>query len=218
MMPTVADKYEINPDKLSEVIKRAVEKYVRNPYVMAEISNRHIHISRVDLDALFGEGYELTPMKELLPGQYACDETVAVVGRKGRFERVRLLAPIRGKTQLEISMTDSFLLGVEAPVNISGDLRSAATVAIENPQNGAKIERACAIVALRHIHLSLEFAKRYGLRDQQVVAVEFEGPRAVTFGNVLLRVSKDFTDEMHLDIDEANAGGIKNGDYGRIIV
>jgi putative phosphotransacetylase len=180
------------------------------------------------LDALFGEGRELTPRKDLLPGQYACDETVTIRGPKGKLERVRILGPVRKVTQVEISLTDSFTLGVRVPVNESGTLTGAASVMIENPENGVRIRRACAIAALRHVHLSLEFAAKYGLRDKQIVSLAFEPeglgsdkrkrPRPLIFGGVLLRVSSEFTDEIHIDTDEANAGGIVNGDFGRIIV
>jgi putative phosphotransacetylase len=206
----------LDPARLREAVKRAVDKYTNDPYVKVGVSNRHLHVSREDLDALFGEGWELTPRKELLPGQYACDETVTVRGPKGKLERVRILGPIRKATQVEISLTDSFTLGVRVPVNESGNLTGAASVAIENPKNGARIERTCAIAALRHVHLSLEFAAKYGLRDKQIVSLTFEGPRPLTFGGVLLRVSGEFTDEIHLDTDEANAGAISNGDWGKI--
>ncbi|MDR1649696.1 MAG: phosphate propanoyltransferase [Synergistaceae bacterium] len=213
-----ADMFVTDPVRLREAVKKAVDKYTKSPYVKVGVSNRHIHISREDLDELFGKGRALTPRKELLPGQFACDETVTIIGRKNRLERVRILGPVRKATQVEISLTDAFTLGVRAPVNESGNLTGAASVIIENPDNGARIKRACAIAALRHVHLSLEFAAKYGLRDGQLVSLAFEGPRALTFGGVLVRVSGDFTDEIHLDTDEANAGRIGNGDFGKIII
>jgi putative phosphotransacetylase len=209
--------FATDPAKLREAVKRAVDKYTGSPYVKVGVSNRHIHISREDLDELFGKDRALSPRKELLPGQYACDETVTIIGRKNRLERVRILGPVRKTTQVEISLTDAFTLGVRAPVNESGNLTGAASVIIENPENGAWIERACAIAALRHVHLSLEFAAKYSLRNGQIVSLAFEGPRALTFGEVLVRVSGEFTDEIHIDTDEANAGRIKNGDFGKII-
>jgi putative phosphotransacetylase len=218
------DTFELDPVRLREAVKKVVDQYTGSPYVKVGVSNRHIHLSREDLDALFGEGRELTPRKELLPGQYACDETVTVTGRKGKLERVRILGPIRKATQVEISLTDAFTLGVHVPVNESGTLTGAASVMIENPENGARIRRACAIAALRHVHLSLEFAARHGLRDKQIVSLAFgpngmnRGARPLTFGGVLLRVSSEFTDEIHLDTDEANAGAISNGDWGKIVV
>lgn len=206
----------MNRESLREII---IEK-LNLPYVRAGVSNRHIHMSQNDLQALFGICHQLTPVKGLLPGQYASSDVVSITGRKGKLERVRVLGPLRTQTQVEISLTDSFTIGVPIPVNESGYLRDAGTVIIENPANGARIERACAIAALRHIHLTTSFAKQHALCDKQIVSVEFSGggKRGVTFGGVLLRVSKDFSDEMHLDTDEANAGQISNGDIGRIIV
>ncbi|MDR1377691.1 MAG: phosphate propanoyltransferase [Synergistaceae bacterium] len=204
--------------RLREAVKRAVDKYMGSPYVKVGVSNRHVHVSQEDLDTLFGKGHALTPIKNLLPGQYACDETVTIRGCKGRLERARILGPVRKETQVEISLTDSFTLGEIVPVNESGNLTGAASVVIENPENGVWIERACAIAALRHVHLSLGFAAKYGLRDKQTVSLIFEGRRPLRFGGVLLRVSSEFTDEIHIDTDEANAGGIVNGDWGKIIV
>jgi putative phosphotransacetylase len=215
------DTFEPSSDRLREAVKKAVDRYMKyagSPCVKVGVSNRHLHISREDLDELFGKGRALTPKKNLLPGQYACEETVTIKGPKGRLERVRILGPERKTTQVEVSLTDAFTLGVRVPVNESGTLAGAASVVVENPENGARIERACAIAALRHVHLSLEFAAAHGLRDKQIVSLAFEGPRALTFGGVLLRVSDEFTDEIHIDTDEANAGGIANGDWGKIIV
>ena len=203
---------EIETAALQEIVARVVARYKR-PRVKVSISNRHIHLSQEDLRLLFGESYKLTYTKELLPGEFACEETVSVIGRKGRFEKVRILAPVRKETQVEISLTDSFTLGIPVPVNASGNLKEAGVVVIENSRNGARIERACAIAALRHIHLSNGFASMYGFSDKQIVSVSFEGPRGLRFDNVLLRVSKDFIEMMHVDIDEANAAGIKNDDY-----
>lgn len=204
--------------RVRKIVEKTIETFEREPFVKIGVSNRHIHISRVDLELLFGEGYELTPVKELLPGQYACSETVAVIGPKGRFERVRVLGPVRGESQLELSLTDGFVLGVTLPVNESGNLNGAAFIVVENQANGARIERRCAIAALRHVHLTPDFARRHALRDKQVVSVACDGVRAVVYDNVLLRVSKDFVDEMHIDTDEANAGGIRTGDYGKILL
>ena len=203
---------EIDDAALMEAVTRVVARY-KAPRVEVSISNRHIHLSQEDLFLLFGENYKLTHTKELLPGEFACEETVAVIGGKGRFEKVRILAPVRKETQVEISLTDSFTLGVPVPVNASGNLKGAGVVTIQNTLNGNKIERACAIAALRHIHLSDKFADTHGFRDKQIVSVSFEGPRGLRFDNVLLRVSKNFLEMMHVDTDEANAAGIKNGDF-----
>lgn len=204
----------------SESLRKIIIESIRLPYVRVGISNRHIHMSRDDIQTLFGSGYELTPVKELLPGQYASSDFVSIIGKKGRLEKVRVLGPFRTVTQVEMTLTDSFTIGVPIPVNESGDLSGAGAIIIENPSSGARIERACAIAALRHIHLTPAFAKRHNLCDKQMVSVEFSGTgkRGIIFGGVLLRVSKDFEDEMHIDTDEANAGQISNDDIGKIIV
>jgi putative phosphotransacetylase len=210
-----------------KVVTIALERIEKTPFVKIGVSNRHLHIDRGDLDALFGKNYSLHPIKELLPGQFACDETVTVRGESKKskkskersdIQKVRILGPIREKTQLEIALTDSFALGVPVPVNESGDLKGAGTVLIENPLNGSCIERTCAIAALRHIHLTPDFARKFGLIDKQFVTVECDGRRKMMFGNVLIRVSPDFRDEMHIDTDEANAALIRNGEYAKIIV
>ena len=202
---------------LRQIIIDTVKEIESVPYVKVGVSNRHIHLSQEDADILFGKGYKLTPIKGLLPGQFACAETVTLSGKKGAPLKARILGPARSATQAELSVTDGFAMGLDVPVNESGDLSGAETVAIQNPENGVTIERKCAIAALRHVHLTPEFAEKFGLKDKQMVSVEFEGQRGLVLGNVLLRVSRDFTDEMHIDLDEANTGLIKNGDLGKII-
>jgi putative phosphotransacetylase len=208
----------MDQEQLREIIAGVIREVRDTPFIATGVSNRHIHMSRADLDILYGPGYELTPVKDLQPGQYACSETVAVSGPKGRFSVVRILGPVRDLTQFELSLSDTFTLGVGCPINESGNLSGAGRVRIENPSGGASIERDCAIVALRHIHLTPETAAKHGLRDKQTVSVEYNtGGRRLVFGDVLLRVSEKFADEIHIDTDEANAGAIKNGDIGLII-
>lgn len=209
----------INQANLKTFISGIVREFESAPYIKVGVSNRHIHLSQTDLDALFGSGYQLTNMRDLSqPGQFACKETLRIIGKKGQINNVRILGPVRRQTQLELSLTDTFTIGIQAPINESGILTGAGTAIIENPNTGAQIERAAAIVALRHVHLTPETAEKFGVKDKQFVEVAFDnGIRDILFKRVLLRVSKDFCDEMHLDTDEANAGCIKNGDYGLII-
>ena len=204
---------------LRKIIEETVLAFEGLPYVVTGVSNRHIHLSREDIDILFGAGYELTAMKELAqPGEFACEETICAVGPKGRIDKVRVLGPQRKATQIELSLTDTFNLGARCPVNLSGNLSQAGKVRLENPSKGTFVERQCGIVAMRHIHLTPQTAGRYGLKDKQIVSLEYgEGLRAIRFGGVLLRVSPSFVDEAHLDTDEANAGAIKTGDFGLII-
>lgn len=205
-------------ERLRKIIVDVIREVQGAPFITTGVSNRHVHLSHADLDILYGPGYELTPIKDLQPGQYASKETVAVSGPKGRISGVRILGPVRGLTQVEVSLSDTFALGVPCPINESGNLSGAGKVQITNPANGASIERVCAIVAMRHIHLTPETAEKYGLKDRQIVSLEYNaGGRRLVFGDVLLRVSERYADEIHIDTDEANAGAIRNGDLGLII-
>jgi putative phosphotransacetylase len=146
------------------------------------------------------------------PGQYACQETVIVRGPKGEFKKVRVLGPLRPETQLEISKTDSFTLGVSTPVRESGDLKDTPGIEIIGPAGSVKKDHG-VIVALRHIHMSTEDAKKFGVKDKDVVDVIVGNEtRKAILTNVLVRVSDKFVLEMHLDIDEGNAVGAGNND------
>lgn len=181
------------------------------------ISNRHLHLSQEDLEVLFGPGYELTPKKDLSqPGQYAAEETVAVIGPKGSLSKVRILGPVRKQTQVEISFTDSFKLGVEPPVRDSGDLADSPGITLEGPKGRINIPEG-VIVAQRHLHLHTSEADKLGLKDKEYIKVKTEGQRAVVFENVLVRVSPKYKMDLHLDTDEANAAGLKNGDLVTVL-
>lgn len=176
------------------------------------VSNRHVHVSQADLEVLFGRGYQLNNFKGLSqPGQYAAKETVAIKGSKGRFEKVRILGPVRRESQVEISLTDSFRLGIKAPVKESGYLEQTPGIELIGPAGSVALSQG-TIVALRHIHMTSADAERMGVRDKDTVEVETYGTRAGVLGNVLVRVSDDFHLELHIDIDEANACALKNGD------
>ena len=176
------------------------------------ISNRHLHLSKKDLESLFGNGYELTVMKDLCqPGQYAAQETVTLVGPKGELEKVRVLGPVRSATQVEVSMTDSFKLGIKAPVRESGDLKTAPSLRIRGPQGEVEVPET-AILAWRHIHMHTSEAEQLGVKDREMVNVHIPGDRSMTLHNVIVRVRPDFALEFHVDTDEANACGLKNGD------
>ncbi|MDR1253181.1 MAG: phosphate propanoyltransferase, partial [Treponema sp.] len=202
----------MDQERLKKIITDVINEVREAPFIITGVSSRHIHLSHTDLDILYGPGYELSPIKDLQPGQYASNETVAVSGPRGKFPNVRILGPVRGLTQLEVSLSDTFTLGVRCPINESGNISGAGRVRIENPANGISIERDCAIVAVRHVHLTPETAKKHGFKDKQIVSLEYSArDRRLVFGDVLLRVSEKFADEIHLDTDEANAGAIKNG-------
>ncbi|HZH92509.1 MAG TPA: phosphate propanoyltransferase [Tissierellaceae bacterium] len=181
------------------------------------LSNRHIHISQKDLDTLFGEGYELTKMKDLSqPGQYACEEKVDVVGPKKTIKGVRILGPVRPDTQLEVSITDAFTLGVSPMIRNSGDVADTPGVRIVGPKGEAEIDRG-TIVAARHIHMHTSDGEEFGIKDGEMVSIKVPGPRGLVFDNVLVRVHPSFALEMHVDIEEGNAAGIRNGDMVEVI-
>ena len=200
-------------DLVKLVTRLVVERLQSGPSIPIGISNRHIHLSRADMDVLFGKGSELTWKQDLKqPGQYACQETVIVRGPKGEFKKVRVLGPLRPETQLEISKTDSFTLGVSTPVRESGDLKGTPGIEIIGPAGSVKKDQG-VIVALRHIHMSTEDAKKFGVKDKDVVDVIVGNEtRKAILTNVLVRVSDKFVLEMHLDIDEGNAVGAGNND------
>lgn len=181
------------------------------------LSNRHIHLSKEHLDILFGEGFELTKMKDLSqPGQYASNEKVDIAGPKGILKGVRILGPVRKETQIEISLTDGFVLGTNPPVRDSGDLTSSPGAKIIGPNGEIQIDNG-VIAAARHIHMHTSDAEDFGTADKDVVSVRVDGKRGLTFDNVLIRVHKDYALEMHIDIDEGNAANLKNGSMVELI-
>ncbi|WP_217557438.1 phosphate propanoyltransferase [Paenibacillus sp. GbtcB18] len=181
------------------------------------ISARHIHLKPEHITRLFGEGYELTVLKDLSqPGQFAAGETVAVVGPKGRFDKVRILGPARNISQLEISRTDAFALGVNPPVRESGNIEGTPGIKIVGPKGELELEEG-VIVAARHIHFHTEDAKKWGIEDKQRLRVRVETDRPVIFEDVIARVSDQFALDMHIDTDEGNAAGLKTGDVGIIV-
>ena len=172
------------------------------------ISNRHIHLSQADLDALFGAGYELTKMKDLSqPGQYACKETVTVVGPKGAIEKVRILGPVRKATQVEVIAGDSFKLGVAGDVRMSGDLVGTHGVTLVGPKGSVQTKEGL-IVAQRHIHMTLADAARLGVKDGDIVDIKVTGNRGGIFSNVAIRANDSSALECHIDTEEANAMGL----------
>ena len=180
------------------------------------LSNKHIHLSQADVEALFGAGYELTHKKDLSqPGQYACEEMVEVVGPKGST-KMRVLGPARPESQVEVSLADARALGIAVPVRQSGDVEGTPGCKLVGPKGEVEIERG-VIVAARHIHMSLEDAEKFGVKDKDVVSVQTEGLRGLLFNNVLVRANANFKLEMHVDLEEGNAAGVKNGDLVELV-
>ncbi len=199
-----------------QTINRMDEK--DNGYqVPVGVSARHIHLTQQDVETLFGEGYQLTKKKDLMGGQFACNETVTIVGLKLRaIENVRVLGPVRKASQVEISSTDALKLGIKAPVRESGNVAGSAPIAVVGPKGAIYMKEGC-IVAMRHIHMSPADAAAAGVHDGDVVSVKAENERGTVFNHVKIRVSESFTLEMHIDTDEANASKIKTGDKVTII-
>ena len=181
------------------------------------LSNKHVHLQQDHIDILFGKGHELTNMKDLKqPGQFAAKETVKVIGPKGSFDKVRILGPARPESQIEVSLTDARSLGIKAPVCESGRLEGTPGITLEGPCGTVTLTKG-VMVALRHIHMPPDIADQLGIKDKDWVCVETCGIRKTIFCNVLARVSDQFDYEMHLDTDEANAAGLNNDDYLKII-
>lgn len=196
-------------------ITRVLEAQKQQPFLV-EISAHHIHLTQEHVEALFGKGHQLTKHADLSqPGQYACKEQLAIVGPKGRIERVRILGPARKYTQVEIAMTEQFKLGIHPPIRESGDITDTPGCVLESPNGSVQIDRG-VICALRHVHMTPEDALRYGVRDKSFVRVKIAGDRELVFGDVLVRVDPSFKLAMHIDTDEGNAANVKTGANGYI--
>ncbi len=181
------------------------------------VSARHVHVTKDDLKILFGNDFKLTKKVDLSqPGQFACNEQVTLKGPKGTIERVRILGPERGETQVEVSKTDSFALGINPPVRNSGDLEGAAEVTIIGPKG--KVTKNAAIIAARHVHATKEDAEKYGFVGKEFVTLVVKGEKPGILENVYVRISDKFSYEVHLDTDDANAFLIKQGDEAELIV
>ena len=194
-------------------ITRVLEAQKQQPFLV-EVSAHHIHLTQEHVEALFGQGHQLTKHADLSqPGQYACKEQLAIVGPKGRIERVRVLGPARKYTQVEIAMTEQFKLGVHPPIRESGDIADTPGCTLEGTAGSVKLERG-VICALRHVHMTPEDALRYGVRDKSFVRVRVAGDRELVFGDVLVRVDPSFALAMHIDTDEANAANVQDRGAG----
>ena len=181
------------------------------------VSQRHVHLSREDLDTLFGKGYELTVSKYLMGREYASEEFVTLVGPSLKsIEKVRVLGPVRKNIQVEISRTDTFTLKVSPPVRPSGDIKGSERLVLVGPKGTVYLKEG-VIIANRHIHLTPEYALEHNISDNDYVDVEVEGIKPTRFYDVQVRVRDDFNVEMHIDTDDANSAGLKNGAKVRII-
>lgn len=202
-------------DKYESVLKLLLEAFqeTQTPTQVKEeageipvgVSNRHIHLSQADLDCLFGTGYQLTKIKDLSqPGQYACKEVVTICGPNGAIEKVRILGPVRSKTQIEILEGDCYKLGVKTQSRLSGDLQGTVGITIIGPKGSVQTTEGL-IVAQRHIHMTPKDAERFGVYDGQMVSIQIAGLRGGTYSNVAIRANNESALECHIDTEEANA-------------
>lgn len=183
------------------------------------ISARHVHLTHATAERLFGPGYQLHPHAPLTqPGQYAAEETVTLIGPHGRLEHVRVVGPERQADQVEISRSDQIVLGIDAPVRLSGELVGTPGITLEGPRGRVTLTKG-VVCALRHIHMSPEDARRLGVHDHDTVEVSVtpHHGRDLIFGDVVVRVSPGYRLELHLDTDEGNAAGVVHGDTARLL-
>lgn len=200
-----------NPD-----LEAVVSTVLGRIFVELEASGRHVHVTKEQAMTLFG--HSLTPKRPLSqPGQYLCNERVAVIGPKGEFENVAVLGPERKAAQVEISVTDGRILGIDPPVRQSGDVSGTPGATLVGPMGKVTIPEG-VMAAKRHIHMTPEDASRMGVADKQIVKLRVYTRRPLTFEDVVIRVSPDFATFVHLDYDEANACGFSKGDLGRILL
>lgn len=208
-------------ERITRMVLQAIENTKQNENRMTVpvgVSARHIHLTKEDVEKLFGAGYQLTKKKELMGGQFAANEQCTIVGLKLRaIENVRILGPVRSKSQVEISATDARTLGVNAPLRQSGDTAGSAPVALVGPKGVIYLQEGC-IVAARHIHMTPGEAASASLRDGDYVSVRMGNERGAVLDNVKIRVDASFSLEMHIDTDEANACQVKQGDFAIITV
>ena len=197
-------------------MQKLIDMVMDRIFIELEASGRHVHLTKAQSHALFG--HSLTPKRPLSqPGQFLANERVTVKGPKGEFQNVAVLGPERKEAQVEISLTDGRTLGIQPPVKLSGSTEGSPGAVLTGPMGEIKLPQG-VIAAKRHIHITPEKAALLGISDKQTVRLQTYTQRPVIFEDVVVRVSPDFADYVHLDYDEANACGWKNGDLGRILL
>jgi len=196
-------------------MEQLVENVLRRVFIEMEASGRHVHVTKEQAQTLFGHG--ITPDRPLSqPGQWVAKERVTVIGPKGQFHNVAVLGPERRDAQVEISLSDGRVLGIQPPIRPSGSVEGSPGVLLKGPMGEVRLQQG-VIAAQRHIHITPEDAERMGVRDKQVVRLQAYTDRPLVFDDVLVRVSREFATRVHLDYDEANACGYQTGDLGRIL-
>ncbi|MBA3052211.1 MAG: phosphate propanoyltransferase [Candidatus Omnitrophota bacterium] len=185
--------------------------------VICNVSNRHVHITQENFSALFGQTYAMRKLKDLMqPGEFASKELIEIAGPRGSIKKVRILGPFRKYTQVEISRTDSFKLGVSAPVKESGKISGSSPLRLVGPAGEIELKEGC-LVAVRHIHMTPADAKELELKDGETVRIEINGKRGGIMGDTLVRVSPNYALECHIDTDEANAFDFKSGGWVYVV-
>ena len=196
-------------------MQKLVEAVTGRLFVELEASGRHVHITKEQALDLFG--HPLTPKRPLSqPGQFLAEERITVIGPKGEFRDVAVLGPERKDAQVEVSLTDARVLGLEVPIRPSGSVKGSPGAILQTERSRVQL-REGVIVAQRHIHLTPEDAKQFGVKDKQTVKLQTYTARPVVFDDVVVRVSPEYASYVHLDYDEANACGFQKGDLGRIL-
>ena len=197
-------------------LDQVVEAVMDRLFVKLEASGRHVHVTKEQAQTLFG--HPLTPKRPLSqPGQYLANERVTVIGPKGEFTNVAVLGPERKEGQVEISLTDGKTLGITPPVRMSGNVKGSPGAVLSGPMGQVALSQG-VIAAQRHIHMTPEDARHFGVSDGQAVKLQTYTLRPLIFGETVVRVSPDFATYVHLDYDEANACGFAQGDLGRIVI
>ncbi|MGE5702938.1 MAG: phosphate propanoyltransferase [Clostridia bacterium] len=182
------------------------------PTIPVGVSNRHVHLSPADVEKLFGQGYSLTPFRNLSqPGQFAAAELVTLHGPKGLIQNVRVLGPARGASQVEISKTDGFGLGIHPPVRLSGDIEGTPGITLIGPKGFVTLEKG-VIIAKCHVHMSAEEARQFGVQNGDSLILQTTGDRPIIYPDVVVRVSPNYALDFHIDLDEGNAANLKTGD------
>jgi putative phosphotransacetylase len=203
----------ISENMIDQIVKEIKQKI----FVEVEASGRHVHLTKEDVEFLFGANYQLTKLKDLSqPGQYACKERVSVTGPKGTINNVIVLGPERKETQVEVSLTDALVLGIKAPIKQSGHIENTPGAVISYGDKKIEISKG-VIVAKRHIHLHPTDANRFHLVDGEIVKLKVFGERPLIFDDVVARVHENFATYVHIDYDEANACGFTKGTLSIIL-
>ncbi len=205
-----------NIDTIVDTVVSHIQEIMDKTFEI-EASGRHVHLNREAIDSLFGEGYQLHPSKYLSqPGEFSSKERVSIRGPKGIINDVVILGPERKDCQVEVSLTDARLLGVDAPVKLSGNIENTPGIIVINGSKSIVLDRG-VIVAKRHIHVKDTDAQRLGVKNQESVSVKVFSERPLKFDDVIVRVSSKFETNMHIDYDEANACGHSKGVRGCIV-